>query len=375
MLAFGGLALLGLMAGGALIALAWSAAGEKPSGARLARIEGSPHYRDGQFFNALPEHTDWWVATKRWLGGGGAHRAPETPPEAAPPTDLSQAPASGLRITWLGHSSILVEIDGRRFLTDPVWGERASPFSFLGPKRFFPPPRALADLGPLDAIVLSHDHYDHLDEGTIRALNKLGVPFVAPLGLGAHLESWGVPADKITELDWWQTMNVGGVELACTPARHFSGRFLSDRNKTLWAGWAFVGPAHRVFFSGDTAMFPEFAEIGAKYGPFDVTMMEAGAYDAAWADVHLGPEQAVDAHVALRGALLMPVHWGTFDLAVHNWTEPVERMQVAAAKAGVALYVPRPGESFEPPPPTQARWWPELPWETAEQAPVVSSGL
>lgn len=369
------LLLLILIGAGILIAAAWTPSGSKPSGERLARISKSAHFKDGKFFNALPEHTNYWGAIKTMFAS-----SPDTNPKdavpMAPQADLSTPPPNGLRITWLGHSSMLIEIDGRRFLTDPVWGERASPFSFLGSKRFYPPIRALKDLLPLDAVVLSHDHYDHLDEGSIRALNDLKVPFIMPLGIGSHLEYWGVPPEQITELDWWQSKTIEGVEVACTPARHFSGRFLHDRNATLWASWAFIGPQHRAYFSGDTAMFPGFAEIGAKYGPFDVTMIESGAYNLYWPDVHLGPEQAVDAHRAVRGKLMLPVHWGTFNLAPHAWTEPAERLLVAAQTAGVQLYIPKPGESIDPANvPAQDRWWPSVPWDTAADHPVVSTGL
>jgi L-ascorbate metabolism protein UlaG (beta-lactamase superfamily) len=364
-----------VIASGVLVAAAWTAAGSKPAGDRLARISKSAHFKDGQFFNALPEYTNYWGALTAMFSGSDETNPKDAVPIAAP-TDLTVAPASGLRITWFGHSSMLIEIDGRRFLTDPVWGERASPFSFLGSKRFYPPVRALKDLLPLDAVVLSHDHYDHLDEPSIRALNDLGVPFITPLGIGSHLEYWGVDPARITELDWWQTRQIGGVEVACTPSRHFSGRFLTDRNATLWASWAFVGPDHRAYFSGDTAMFPGFTEIGAKYGPFDVTMMESGAYHRHWPDVHLGPEQAVDAHLAVKGRVLMPVHWGMFNLAAHAWTEPVERVLVAAKARQVTTYVPKPGESFEPTRlPAQTRWWPDTQWETATEHPVVSTGL
>ncbi|MGK0358472.1 MAG: L-ascorbate metabolism protein UlaG (beta-lactamase superfamily) [Bradymonadia bacterium] len=371
------LVIFGLLvtAAGVLAAFAWTAAGTKPDGARLARVQQSPQYKDGNFFNALPEKMDAWAATKRMFQGGD-HRTPEGAIPTASKTNLSTPPASGLRVTWLGHSSVLIEIDGARILTDPVWGERVFPISFLGPKRFYPVQRTLEELMPIDAVVLSHDHYDHLDEGSIRKLSALGVRFITPLGIGAHLEYWGVAADRITELDWWQTETIGDLTLACTPSRHFSGRFLTDRNATLWASWSLIGPTHRVFFSGDTAMFPGFKEIGAKYGPFDVVLMESGAYDKAWMDVHIGPEQGVEAFADLKGKLLIPVHWGTFNLAIHNWTEPVERLLVAAKKVGAEVYVPKPGESIEPASmPASQKWWPDVPWQTATENPIVSSGL
>lgn len=249
--------------------------------------------------------------------------------------------------------------------------------SFIGPKRFFEPPLPIDELPALDAVVISHDHFDHLDKPTIIALKGRVPLFAVPLGVGTYLEQWGVDPEHIVERDWWGEVQIGQLTLTATPARHFSGRSLvmSDQNKTLWSGWSIAGPYHRVYFSGDTAMFPGFSDIGKRLGPFDLTMIEAGAYDAMWPDVHIGPEQAVEAHRMVRGHLMMPVHWGTFDLAMHNWTEPVERL-LAASDQGVNIVVPKPGESFDPAdPPELARWWPELPWKTAKEMPVVSTGL
>ena len=356
----------------------WSAFGQRASGARLERMQRSPQYVDGRFVNTISAQNMGmsWNTLKEWFFGDDTHRVPAEPlPVVQRSAADFSAPASDLRITWFGHSSLLVEIDGVRLLTDPLWSDHASPGPLFGVKRFHAPPLALDDLPPLDAVVLSHDHYDHLDEPTIRALADRIPLFVAPLGLGAHLEYWGVPADRIVELDWWERTEVGGVTLVCTPARHFSGRFLNDRAATLWASWAFLGAERRAYFSGDTAMFPGFAEIGEKLGPFDVAMMEVGAYNAAWADVHMGPEQAVLAHQMVRGGLFVPVHWGTFNLAFHTWTEPAERVRVAAQEAGVSLAFPRPGESLTLAAPSAEPWWPEGPWQTAEEAPVVSSGL
>jgi len=285
------------------------------------------------------------AAMKAWF----TESSPYSIPVATPPflqrsaTDFSEPPASGLRITWLSHSTLLIEIDGLRVLIDPVWGERASPFNWLGPERFFPPPLPFEQLPGLDVVVISHDHYDHLDFPTIRRLVDDGVPFVVPLGVGAHLEYWGIPAERITELDWWQEHSIGDLRLVATPARHFSGRsmFMADREATLWSGWALLGPQHRLYYSGDTAMFPGFADIGDRLGPFDATMIESGAYNPMWADVHLGPEQAVEAHLMVGGGVMIPVHWGLFDLAVHGWTEPIERVLVAAHKHGVSVVTPR----------------------------------
>lgn len=359
----------------------WTAMGVQASGARLQRMERSDRWQDGHFVNVLPRvEPDFIPAMRAWLSQGSPHSVPsEAPPVVhRVAADFSAPPASGLRITWLGHSTLLVEIDGRRILIDPVWGERSSPFNWLGPRRFFPPPLPFDELPPLDAIVISHDHYDHLDFPTIRRLVASDMPFIVPLGVGAHLEHWGVPAGRITELEWWQEHVIGDLRFVATPARHFSGRsiLMRDRDCTLWAGWALLGPEHRVYYSGDTAMFPGFADIGARLGPFDATMIESGAYNAMWADVHLGPEQAVQAHTMVRGNVMIPVHWGLFDLALHSWTEPIERVLIAAQDRGVTVVTPQLGASIEPEALNVVdRWWPPTPWQTAAQAPVISSHL
>ncbi len=356
----------------------WTALGRKPRGPRQARLAQSPQYRDGRFVNALPTlHSGLkWSVLRDFLLGGSPYRRPDAPVPTVPRSAADFARAHlDLRVTWLGHSTVLVEIEGRRLLLDPVWGGRASPSKHLGGRRFYSPPLALDSLPPLDAVVLSHDHYDHLDWPTIRALAPRVPRFIAPLGVGATLEYWGVAPQKITELDWWGTTDVGGVELVCTPARHFSGRTPFDRDATLWAGWAFLGGQRRVFFSGDSALGPHFGDIGRRLGPFDLSLLEIGAYNAAWADVHMGPEQAVAAHRMARGGLLVPVHWGLFDLALHGWTEPAERVRVAAREAGVPIAFPRPGESVTLDAIPTTPWWPALPWSRADESPIASSGL
>ena len=347
---------------------------------REKRKESSPQWREGRFHNTISrDDPSIWKILKK-MATNSAQTEPEQPLpiENRRGKEFSIAPESGLRITWLGHSSVLLEVDGQRVLTDPVWSERASPFTWAGPKRFYQPPLPLEELPKLDAVVISHDHYDHLDQATIEALKDRIPLFAVPLGVGAYLEEWGVAPDKIVELDWWDDVRVGKLTLTATPARHFSGRTISEMNgcKTLWAGWSIAGPEHRIFFSGDTAMFPGFKDIGERLGPFDVTLMETGAYDALWTDVHLGPEQAVQAHGMVKGKLMFPVHWGTFDLANHSWIEPVERAIVAARLANVDLAIPRPGQSIEPSSaPVLARWWPQVPWQRVEHSPAYSTGL
>ncbi len=340
--------------------------GDAPEGERLARIQRSPNYRDGAFRNPVGDSRLIKPSNRgmlsRWLGGH-EQRVPPGPMPIVSLTkaDFAFAPASGLRATWLGHSTVLVEIDGARILFDPVWARRASPSSLIGPRRFFPPPLALEDLPPLDAIVASHDHYDHLDRGVVRALARSSsqsrARFIVPLGVGAHLEKWGVAPDRITELDWSESTTLGPLTLTATPARHFSGRGLNDRNHTLWASWSVAGPKHRVFHSGDTGPFPGFADIGNTYGPFDLTLIKIGAYDQMWPDIHLTPEQAVDANSKIRGKLLLPIHWGTFNLAFHSWNEPAERFVRAAIANGTQIVMPKPGESIEPTTQTPLDYW------------------
>ena len=344
------------------------ALGDSPKGKRLARIQRSPNYRDGAFRNPVEESQ--LVARpsnrgmlRRWLGGH-EQRVPPGPMPIVRLTraDFANAPASGLRATWLGHSTVLVEIDGARILFDPVWARRASPSSLIGPKRFFQPPLSLDNLPPLDAIVTSHDHYDHLDRGVVRALardtTQSKARFIVPLGVGSHLERWGVAPDRITELDWSESTKLGALTFTATPARHFSGRGLSDRNHTLWASWSVAGPQHRVFHSGDTGPFAGFADIGSGYGPFDLTLIKIGAYDPMWPDIHLSPEQAADANSRLQGKLMLPIHWGTFNLAFHSWDEPAERVVAAAIASGTHIVVPKPGESIDPATAQETQsWW------------------
>ena len=361
-----------LLATLAAIVMGWTSVGHRATGARRQRMTRSPEWRDGAFVNPQPIVNHVRPMVHGWLAPDPATN-PTTPPPTMHP-DLRVAPASGLRVTWLGHSSMLVEIDGKRILTDPVWSERVTPIRGIGPRRWYPPPLPLDELPPIDAVVISHDHFDHLDRSTVVALDGRGTTFIVPLGVGAHLEYWGIPAAHITELDWWQRHRVGALEIVSTPSRHASGRQLFDRDATLWCGYAFLGPRHRVYYSGDTGLFPRMHDIGAQLGPFDLTMIEIGQYSQAWPDWHSGPEQAVIAHQWVRGKIMLPVHWGLFALASHGWTEPIERVLVAAKDAGVPLLTPRPGQSVEPsaPPPSE-RWWPALSWHRAAEDPIVSS--
>jgi L-ascorbate metabolism protein UlaG (beta-lactamase superfamily) len=270
------------------------------------------------------------------------------PVETRKRVDYDRPPESGLRVTWLGHSSVLLEIDGLRVLTDPVWSERVSPSSLAGPKRFFGPPIALDELPWIDAVVISHDHYDHLDMATVKALSARGALFLVPLGIGAHLQRWGIPVAQVRELDWNEHVLLDGVTFTATPARHFSGRGVTNWNSTLWSSWVMEGPLHRVFFCGDSGFFGGFRDIGRDHGPFDLTLISSGAYASAWPLIHMTPEDVVQAHVDVRGQVLLPIHWGTFNLAFHDWNEPAERAVRTAAERGVRIVVPRPGQMIEP---------------------------
>jgi L-ascorbate metabolism protein UlaG (beta-lactamase superfamily) len=368
------------VAGVSVTRTACIAAGQSATGARLDTMKASPNRRDGKFVNSLPtDQPSFFKALGKGMWGTD-NAAPDStlPVVKRAASDFDVAPSSGLRITWLGHSTFLVEIDGKRVLVDPVLSERASPFTWVGPKRFHENPLSIDELPTIDAVVISHDHYDHLDHRTVQALGERVPLYVVPLGVGAHLEYWGVPSERIVERDWWGEFKRGGLTFIATPARHFSGRSLvmADRNEKLWSGWVIASHKHRIYYSGDTSMFPGFTAIGERLGPFDAVLIETGAYDQLWPDLHIGPEQAIEARVALGSGLFIPVHWGTFNLANHAWTEPVERVLVAAEKAGVPIAVPRPGESIEPAsPPRLTRWWPSVPWKTAEESPVVSSGI
>lgn len=282
---------------------------------------------------------------------------PVVPFEPCPPADERQA-----RVIWFGHSTLLLDIEGKRLLLDPMLGAASSPFPIFSSKRYSGKLPIESELmGPIDAVILTHNHYDHLDRGSIMKLKDHTGHFHVPVGVGRCLVKWGVAPEKISEHSWWDEFVFKGLTFACTPARHFSGRGLMDRDRSLWCSWVIAGSHNRIYFSGDSGYAPHFQEIGSKYGPFDLTLMESGQYDERWSAIHMMPEETVQAHLDVKGALMIPIHWGAFTLALHAWTDPIERVVAAAMKQNIKLCTPRIGESVvvrSSQYPTSA-WWKE----------------
>lgn len=364
--------LLQLAAVAALLRACWAVAGAArgvthalgagPGALRSAAL-ASPQSRAGHFANVEPGSTVDRRATAPLLLRRLVLRDRPGRPSGPVPLlpGVATEPAPNLAVTWFGHSSVLVEIDGRRVLSDPMWSDRASPSRSVGPRRLHPVPAPLERLPVPDAVLISHDHYDHLDCASVATLTAhTAASFVVPVGVGAHLRRWGVPQRRIVELDWEDSTQIGGLTLTCTRSRHFSGRGTA-RDPTQWASWAVVGPRHRVFVCGDTGFTDAFARAGAALGPFDLTLLPIGAYSDLWPDIHMTPEEAVRAHTDLRGELLVPVHWATFDLAFHRWAEPISRLVAAAAENNAVVAVPRPGERIDVENRTPVKdWWTRL---------------
>ncbi len=324
---------------------------------------------DGRFLNPVPTAVGGWETLRKVLPLYLNNKEEKFPRKLLGPfrTDVSMyaaPPASGLRMTWMGHSSTLVEIDGMRVLIDPVWDPRASPLRWAGPKRFFAPPLKLEEMPRLDVVLVSHDHYDHLGEATIRTLARMSstqeTEWVTSLGVGSILEDYGVSRRRITELDWTESIGDTALRITALPSRHFSGRGMFNRFETLWSSFVLEGAKHKVYFGADSGWWPGYEEIGAAHGPFDVTMLEIGAYNDLWKSIHLGPDNAAQAFQDLGGkGLLMPIHWGLFDLALHAWRQPIERMYEIADEKGLLLWSPEPGRPTEvvAGTPLRSEWW------------------
>lgn len=330
--------------------------------ASVGDYANSTQFVDGKFRNATPKPANVAEPGAKVMWDFFFNKPDNTEPHAPIPVhaltraELDAAPDRSLY--RLGHSTILMKLRGHWWLTDPVFSERASPVQWAGPKRFHAPPIALDDLPPIRGVLLSHDHYDHLDKVAIQALAGKVDVFLTPLGVGDRLLEWGVPKDKIRQFDWWQGTDIAGVRLTFTPAQHFSGRGLRDGNRTLWGSWVIDDGERRVFFSGDSGYFDGFAEIGRRFGPFDLTLMETGAYNVQWPYVHMQPEETVRAHQDLRGRWLLPIHNGTFDLSMHPWFEPFERVLALGDERGIGIATPIMGERIDfDAPHAGERWW------------------
>jgi len=284
-----------------------------------------------------------WDTMKEWLFGKNETTPAERLPEEKPDIERFLEPSDDIKVIWFGHSTFLLNIGGKIVLVDPVFSGAASPVSFLV-KRFQDPVVALEDLPEIEYIVISHDHYDHLDMETVKYFADKNVKFLTPLGVGSHLNSWGIPRKNVIEKDWWQTEAFDGIEFVATPAQHFSGRTGLDSNRTLWASWVIKTEKHRVYFSGDSGYDVHFKDIGEKYGPFDIAFLETGQYNEKWRKVHMHPEEAVQAYNDLKAKRYFPVHWGMFELSTHAWYEPIERVSNYADRNEINLIAPRLGQ-------------------------------
>lgn len=345
------------------------------SGERLARVQASSQFAHGRFRNPSGLGADlngnMLEIMREFVFGAGARRPQAKIPLVDPRPTWAVPPASGWRVTWFGHSALLLEIAGARILIDPMFGPRASPAPVFG-TRWHAPPLSIAELPPIDLVLMSHDHYDHFDAGSVRQLAHRDIPVLTSLGVGARFESHGWKRSLVHELDWWERYTVPehDIEIIATPAQHFSGRGAFDRNRTLWSSFVIRGAGTTIFFSADTGVMPELRTIGERFGPFDLTMLEIGAWDRRWDHIHLGPHHAMEALTMLGGGTLLPIHWSTFDLGLHYWSEPAETLTGLVAETGatrdgraVRLLTPRIGAPVEPASAdasAQDRWWREV---------------
>jgi L-ascorbate metabolism protein UlaG (beta-lactamase superfamily) len=357
-----------IVVGGTLFLKLSPVFGGKPTEMQKERYAQSGHYQEGKFINQISTSMD--MSVREYVGltmeyfRGIPNNKPAVPLPVLPmdSMEIVSKPEKLTRLSWFGHSATLLELEGKNILIDPMLGESPSPHPLLGSKRYGNLPMEVEQLPHLDAVIISHDHYDHLDYTSIRKLKDKVDAFYTPLGVGTHLEAWGVDKNKIHELNWWEEIKHGELTFVCTPARHFSGRGILDRNTTLWASWVIASPSSNIYFSGDSGYGPHFKEIGERYGPFDFAMIECGQYDLRWEAIHMLPEQTVQAALDVRAELMMPIHWGAFTLALHPWTDPIERVTAKAQEMNIPIATPQIGEpvvlnqaDFP-----KSRWWERL---------------
>jgi L-ascorbate metabolism protein UlaG (beta-lactamase superfamily) len=325
--------------------------GGNPTKEQKENYKDFDNYVNGKFVNEVPTSLFMSSSDSSSVVKDSKASAIDRNPTAQIPVaqiDWNKIRSEKDSLTWLGHSAFLLSMDNKKILIDPMLGPIASPVSFAGVKRYKyseDMSNIINEMPPIDAVFISHDHYDHLDYQSIVKLKSKVAHFFVPLGVSNHLIRWGVPNEKITELNWWDEMKYQELTIAFTPARHFSGRGISDRNRTLWGGWVILGKSTRLFTSGDGGYGPHFKEIGKNYGPFDITLIEGGQYDRRWADIHMIPEQSVQANLDVNGKNMILMHWGAFTLANHGWKEPIERALIEAKKTDVNLLAPKIGET------------------------------
>ncbi|MEK4510702.1 MBL fold metallo-hydrolase [Paenibacillus sp. FSL K6-2524] len=337
--------------------------GIKPSPEKAKTFHKSQNFRNGKFVNQIPIDTSKSIKGVFAVLWGKISKQPRLRPDhEIPIKSLNERlvnPIEGTTLTWFGHSAFLLVMNGTTILLDPMFGKYSYPIPLFGSKRYNEKlPMEIEQFPHIDVVLISHDHYDHLDELSIKKLKDKVKLFCVPLGVGSHLERWGVDPHQIKEYDWWDEMNMNGIMLAATPAIHTSGRGMSDSNTTLWCSWVIKGKQTKLYFSGDSGYGPHFKQIGRQYGPFDITLMQCGQYDERWATTHMYPEQAIQAHLDVQGKVMIPMHWGTFTLAFHDWTEPIERVLIAARDQGVEISTPRIGEMVR----VHAKMYPDSPW-------------
>lgn len=311
----------------------------------------SPNYEDGKFKNT--HLVDMSMSFKDMMSSAKKYFSPDEeaapanaiPVEKVDPTSFAKYSAKEPRLIWFGHSTFLLQIEGKNLLIDPMLGDVPAPKSWLGKPRFSKElPISIDDLPQLDAVIISHDHYDHLDKESIKQIKDKVNAFYTPLGVSKHLVKWGVAENLIHELDWWEQINLDKLQFTCAPAQHFSGRGVSDSQSTLWCSWIIASDSTKIFFSGDSGYNSHFAEIGEKHGPFDIALMECGQYNEKWEDIHMFPEQSVQAAIDVKAKVMMPIHWGGFTLSEHAWKDPIDRAVLQAAASNVKLATPGIGE-------------------------------